>query len=201
MTLTKLDLANGVKGQLDLANDVTGITAVANGGTGRSSDNKGLFQVYSGADQAVANNTTTLVNLNTKVFDLDNYFNTSTYRYTPQVAGYYYIECKVHWRPDNGDDNVNLASYIFKNGNNYHSTGASPYLSGNTTARPIGSMAMKVGAGKEVETEIHSLVHFNGSSDYVDLRGYIYNYTSSGNNDLMGHATLMVTYMLGYRVL
>ena len=61
---------------------------------------------------------------------------------------------------------------------------------------------MKVGAGKEVETDITSLVYFNGSSDYIDLRGYIYNYTnaSSSSNHMMGHATLMVTYMLGYRV-
>jgi hypothetical protein len=192
MALTKLDIANAVEG----------ITAVANGGTGRSSDNRGRFQVYSGADQSVGSNSTNLVNLNTKVFDLDSYFNTSTYRYVPQVEGYYYIECKLHWRPDDADDNVNLASYLFKNGNHYHSVGASPYLSGNTTARPIGQMCMKVGAGKEVETDITSLVYFNGSSDYIDLRGYIYNYTnaSSSSNHMMGHATLMVTYMLGYRV-
>ena len=63
-------------------------------------------------------------------------------------------------------------------------------------------MCLKVGAGKEIETDITSLVYFNGSSDYVDMRGYIYNYTnaSSSNNDMMGHATLMVTYMLGFRV-
>tara|TARA_R100001510_G_C7605120_1_gene170565 strand:- start:387 stop:971 length:585 start_codon:yes stop_codon:yes gene_type:complete len=192
MALTKLDIANAVEG----------ITAVANGGTGRSSDNRGLFYVYSNADQNIGSNAYTQVALNQKVFDLDSYFNTSNYRYIPQVEGYYYIECMLQYRPKAADDNVNLATHIYKNGNNYHSTGSSPYLSANESTRPIGQMCMKVGAGKEVQTEISSLVYFNGSSDYVDLRGYIFNYTNSSasDNHLMGHSTLVVTYMLGYRV-
>jgi len=202
MALTKLDLANGVKGQLDLATDVSGITAIANGGTGRSSDNRGLFYVLSGADQNIASNVTTQVALNTKVFDLDTYFNTTNYRYIPQVAGYYYIECMLQFRPKAADDNVNLSTSIYKNGNEYHSGGASPYLSGNETAKPRGQMCMKVGAGKEVQLEISNISYFNGSTDYVDLRGYIYNYTNSGasDNHLMGHSTIALTYMLGYRV-
>ena len=121
MALTKLDIANAVEG----------ITAVANGGTGRSSDNRGLFYVYSGADQNIGSNAYTTVALNTEVFDLDSYFNTSNYRYIPQVAGYYYIECMLHYRPKAADDNVNLATHIYRNGSNYHSTGSSPYLSAN----------------------------------------------------------------------
>jgi len=192
MALTKLDIANAVEG----------ITAVANGGTGRSSDNRGLFYVYSGADQNIGSNAYTTVALNTEVFDLDSYFNTTNYRYIPQVAGYYYIECMIQFRPKAADDNVNLSAHIYKNGNTYHSTGSSPYLSANESTRPTGQMCMKVGAGKEVQTEISSIVHFDGSSDYVDLRGHIYNYTNSSasDNELMGHSTLVVTYMLGYRV-
>jgi hypothetical protein len=142
-----------------------------------------------------------IVGLNTKVFDPDSYFNTSNYRYTPQVAGYYNIECKIGWRPKAADDNVNLSAYLFKNGNHWHSTGAAPYLSGNTTARPTGQMCMKVGAGKEVDVAVASLVYFNGSSDYVDLRANIYNYTnaSATDNHVIGNANQMLTYMSGYR--
>ena len=187
---------------VNLTSKVTGVLPVANGGTGKSSDNKGLFYVYSGSDQNIGTNAYTQVALNTKVFDLDSYFNTSTYRYTPQVAGYYYIECQLSWRPKSADDNVNLASHLYKNGNNYHSTGSSPYLSANLSTKPMGHASMKVGAGKEVENQVTAMVYFNGSSDYVDLRGYIYNYSNSSatDNHMMGNSTLAVTYMLGYRI-
>ncbi len=165
-------------------------------------NNLGLFQVYLGANQNIASSSTDIVGLNTKVFDTDSYFNTSNYRYTPQVAGFYYIECKLSFRPKAADDNVNMNAYLYKNGSHSHSNGASPYLSANDTSRPIGQMCMKVGAGKEIEVQVNSLVYFNGSSDYVDLRGNMYNYTNSSatDNHVMGHSTQMMTYMLGYRV-
>jgi len=186
----------------NVAANISGGVVTFNNRIIQPQDNKGLFQVYLGANQNIASSSTDLVGLNTKVFDVDNYFNTSTYRYTPQVAGYYYIECKIGWRPKAADDNVNLSAYLFKNGNHWHSTGAAPYLSGNTTARPIGQMCMKVGAGKEVDVAVASLVYFNVSSDYVDLRANIYNYTNSSatDNHVIGNANQMLTYMSGYRI-
>ena len=183
-------------------NGTSAMTVNTSGEVDMVRNNLGVFQVYSNADQNIATNVTTTVALNQKVFDVDGYFDTSTYRYTPQVAGYYYIECVLQYRPKGADHNVNLSTELRKNGNLYHSTGASPYLSPNGSAGPRGQMCMKVGAGKEVQTDISSLVYFNGSTDYVTLTGYIYNYTNSSatDNHLMGHSNLMLTYMLGYRV-
>jgi len=149
-------------------------------------DNKGLFYVYSGADQNIGSNAYTQVALNTKVFDLDSYFNTSTYRYTPQVAGYYYIECQLSWRPKAADDNVNLAAHLYKNGNNYHSTGSSPYLSANLSTKPMGHASMKVGAGKEVENQVTAMVHFNGSSDYLEVYGRVFVHSGTDSNAQFG---------------
>ena len=165
-------------------------------------NNIGLFQVYSNANQNIATNVRTIVALNQKVFDTDNYFDTSTYRYTPQVAGYYYIEAQIQYRAYAAADDVNLSTEIRKNGDLYHSTGASPYLSPSGSAGPRGQLNVKAGAGREMATIITSFVYFNGSTDYVDLRGYIYNYTNSSatTNHLIGHTNLMMTYMLGYRV-
>ena len=188
---------------VNLTSKVTGVLPVANGGTGKSSDNKGLFYVYSGADQDNATNVYTTVALNTKVFDLDSYFNTSNYRYTPQVAGYYYIECMLQYRPKGANDDVVFSTEIQKNGNLYHSNGASPYLSANNSTGPRGQLALKAGNGKENQTTITAMVYFNGTTDYVTLVGYIYNYTQSTvtDNNLLGHTNLVLTYMLGYRVL
>jgi hypothetical protein len=47
------------------------------------------FSAYSGSNQSLTANTLTLVNMDTKVFDTANCYNTSTKAYTPNVAGYY----------------------------------------------------------------------------------------------------------------
>jgi len=185
----------------NVAANISGGVVTFNNRIVQPHDNKGLFQVYSNANENIATNAYTQVSFNAKVFDLDSYFNTSTYRYTPQVAGYYYIETQIMFSPKGADDNCALVSHIYKNGVMNHSTG-SPYINASGTGRPIGQVNVKVGAGKENQVRANSLVYFNGSSDYVDLRGYIYNYTQSSATDnlMMGHSTIWFTYMLGYRV-
>ena len=44
---------------------------------------------YNGADQTISNNTTTKVNANTEVWDIGSCYDTSNYRFTPNVAGKY----------------------------------------------------------------------------------------------------------------
>ena len=192
LNVTNIKAADGTTG-LTIANS-TGRVTMPNTG-------KGLFQVYSNSSQSLASNVTTLVQLDQKVFDPENYFNTSTYRYVPQVAGYYVIEAQIMWEADSGD-NCYLSAYIFKNGSHSHSTGNSPYISGNGTAKPMGIKSIVMGTSNEHYTRASTLVYFNGSSDYVDLRGYIYNYTDSGATDnlMKGHADNMLTWMYGFRI-
>lgn len=165
-------------------------------------NNIGLFQVYSNADQNIASNVYTTVALNEKVFDVDSYFDTSTYRYTPQVAGFYHIEVVIGFRTKSAADDVGILCHVYKNGNNYSSSGSSPYLTGSGNARIIGNNYIKSGTGKEIYVSTSSLVHMNGSTDYLYLVGYLYNYTnvSATDNNMIGHSTAMYTYMLGYRV-
>ena len=52
---------------------------------------RGAFSIQVDANQSFAHNTWTKANFNTEVFDVDNWYDTTNIRYTPQIAGYYQI--------------------------------------------------------------------------------------------------------------
>jgi len=113
------------------------------------------FSAYGQGNQTVSNNTWTKVILGYEEFDTANAFDSTTnYRFTPQVAGYYQINGMI-----NGNANVSNPTFvqaaIYKNGaiyKRYSSIGnAANYQSGT----------------------ISSIVYLNGSTDYVELYGYL----------------------------
>tara|TARA_B100000123_G_C25509108_1_gene331475 strand:- start:30 stop:602 length:573 start_codon:yes stop_codon:yes gene_type:complete len=162
---------------------------------------RGAFQAYSNSNQSLTSNVHTIVQLDQKLLDPDNYFDTSTYRFTPQVAGIYYIEGQIMWEADVNDD-VYLFMNIKKNGDFSHTSGSAPYLTGSASPNVRGILSKQMKSGNESGVRASCLVHFNGSTDYVDMSGYIYNYTdaSATDNLMKGHADQMLTYMLGFRV-
>ena len=113
------------------------------------------FEAYGSADQTgVADNTWTKVNFNTERFDSDSMYDTSTYRFTPTVAGKYYIysSMAMYSSSTNTLQIPNMA--IYKNGSQYIYTPQNY----NTTPPP-----------NEVAINISATVDFNGSSDYVEI--------------------------------
>ena len=118
----------------------------------------GSFQANFTAGIAISNTTFTKIAFDTSVTDSDSLYDTSNYRYTPDVAGIYYINSFVQiqgW--------ISTGSYglleIRKNGSRYKSfvhvpnTSEYPTISGN------------------------ALVDMNGTTDYIE----IYIYQSSGS--------------------
>jgi len=185
---------------------INGTNAMTINSTGKvdlTRNNQNLFAVQLGADQNIATNVRTTVGLNTKIFDEDDCFNTSNYRYTPKVAGFYFIYGSIQWIPKSADDNVYLETAIFKNGSDGgHSTGNSPYLNSSGGHRPREVLSVKAGAAKETNVGGPILTHLNGTTDYLTLTAYIYNYTNSSATDniLRGHGEQSFTQMFGYRV-
>ena len=163
---------------------------------------RGVFQVYSNSNQDLASNVHTQVQLDQKLLDPDNYFNTSTYRFTPQVAGIYFIETQITWRSAAAGQNSYYLARIYKNGQVYQENAGAPYLTGAALPQVRGQLSHTEGSGNESSIRASSLVHFNGSTDYIELYGYIYNYSnaSATTNKMAGHANVMFTYMLGFRV-
>lgn len=107
------------------------------------------FSAYQSSAQTLSSNTWTKIQFQTKEFDTNsNFDNTTNYRFTPSVAGYYQI---------NGSFQIstticNVVLGIYKNGSAYK-WGANPTPGGGTN--------------------VSSIVYLNGSTDYVELYGNV----------------------------
>jgi len=147
-------------------------------------------------DFNLANNTTTTMEFGVEVYDTDGCFNntgstvtlngisTPAYCFAPNVAGYYSIHFQA--RP------VVLVSkqvaYVFSIRKNA------------TTTIATGQFDLNVGSSNDAAYFNHNiLVAMNGTSDYIDFRGYQYNYTTpqtiavkgtSGHTYVYGHLAL-----------
>ena len=101
----------------------------------------------SGSNQSVTSNTWTLAALNATEYDTNSNFNTSTYKFTPTVAGYYQVSAGV--AANNSTALTALFVAVYKNGSVYKIGGVSPssYIS------------------------MPCIVYCNGSTDYIQLYG------------------------------
>lgn len=134
----------------------TGSTAVVSQGMLASgvAGNGPAFSAYAGSPQSVSANTFTKVAINTERFDTNSTFDTSLFRFTPNVAGYYQINGIVRFTTT--ASNANLIASIFRNGFDFVRGGE------------IASTAINGGG----QWTVSSLIYFNGSTDYVELFGY-----------------------------
>ena len=106
-----------------------------------------LFYAYITGTQAVSSGTETRVALETELFDTGSCFNTTTYRFTPNKAGYYFLvgSLQINSASDFDGWQVN----IYKNGSEIaHMNGRSEYY--NVHKNQV-------------------IAHANGSSDYFEL--------------------------------
>ena len=115
------------------------------------------WQSNGSANQSISSDVWTKAKIDTEEFDTNSNFDTSTYRFTPNVAGYYQVNGCLYLR--NGSASALKIISLYKNGSLYKS-GISLYLTGNyyTAADNF---------------NVSSLVYLNGSTDYVELYAYI----------------------------
>ena len=137
----------------------SGATQSGFGGT-----NTPAFEAYgSGSTQTVSDNVVTKITVyNTELYDSNN--NYSSNRFTPTVAGKYYIYASAYWSTGTANDYHDGQLSIYKNGNNYSS------INNNWNASGGNARAEYVGA----------VVDMNGSTDYVEI--YMFQNTNSGNS-------------------
>ena len=116
---------------------------------GNQAVNGPAFSAYAGSTTSISAGTTTKVALNTKEFDTNsNYDNTTNYRFTPTVAGYYQFNIATY---NNGSPSRMLLA-IYKNGSAY--------------------MRVYDGNVAGYMSQGSALIYMNGSTDYVE--GYCY---------------------------
>jgi hypothetical protein len=125
--------------------------------TGTMMLNGPAFSAYASSATSLTNNGYTKVAFQTKEFDTAScYDNSTNYRFTPTVAGYYQVNAGVAASFTTGESTI----YIYKNGTrvkNGQDNGALTY-----------------------QVNIASLIYLNGSTDYIEI--YVYQGTGAAIN-------------------
>lgn len=110
------------------------------------------FSAYKSANQSISQNTWTKVTFDSEEFDTASYFNTSTSRFTPLIAGYYQINVVCYILGSASD----LYAQLYKNG-----SGMSPEVYVNFSSSTNG-----------MHLAFSNFMYFNGSTDYIELYAY-----------------------------
>jgi len=125
-------------------------------GTMMVSGNMPAFSAYLSSTQSISNSVFTKVQCNTKEFDTANcYDNTTNYRFTPNVAGYYQVTGNIYFYSSSG--NVTVVVGIYKNG----------------TGFKYGNYSYPAAAPATTITNASALIYMNGTTDYLELYGYL----------------------------
>ena len=105
------------------------------------------FSAYQSSGQTLSAATFTKIQFQTEEFDTANAFDSTTnYRFTPQVAGYYQVSGAI-----SNNTGTQTVITIYKNG--------ADFKRGNN--------------GSLFGDSVSALVYLNGSTDYVELYGYL----------------------------
>ena len=105
--------------------------------------------------QNVSGSTWTKVELNGETFDTDSCFDSTTnFRFTPNKAGYYKFTGSV-------DGEAQVSTSVFGR--------AAIYKNGSVAAQGVRAPAF----GDEFASQVSDLIYLNGTTDYVELYGFI----------------------------
>lgn len=83
-----------------------GSTTIATGGT-----NSPMFHAYASSNTTLPSTSPVFIEFDTELFDPDNKYSTSTHRFTPAVAGYYYLGTTVRVEGLNSQATTELSFY------------------------------------------------------------------------------------------
>lgn len=121
------------------------------------------FSAQIATSQSITTGVSTKVAFNSKVFDTNTNYDAALFRFTPSVAGYYFINASVLFGSMAGVQSIS----IYKNGVRY--------LSGDVTT-----------ATGSNNVRNSSLIYCSGAADYIE----IYAYQNSGSSiSLIGTST------------
>ena len=166
-----LPVNDGESGQVLKTNGSGALSWVYPAGTG-------AFRAWRNGGQTMVHDTFDIVEYNSESFDLKSWYDTSTFKYTPQVAGKYKFDAAI-WIAGLGSDSTELQLSMYK----------------NTDRHSRSNRSDDSNYGSQQSTIITDVIDLNGSSDYVQVRLLEYN-SSSSNRDVNGGSDL--TWFTGY---
>ena len=143
--------------------------------------NTPYFEAHSASDQDVSDEAITKVTLGTEIVDSDSKFASS--RFTPTVAGKYYIEGQARVGGSSGQGSVaQVTVYLYKNGSAYKDAFVH---NENASSASLGNQTLGVSAIIDMDTD-----------DYVEL--YARSDTQSGTPRFIDGTKS--TYLLGFKI-
>jgi len=128
-------------------------------------DSTPAFEAYLSGNQSVADNTAVKAEINTELFDTNScYDNATNYRFTPTVAGKYFVYCTLETDGGSGTNLNGAYVYIYKNGSSYMWSQADFY-------------------NNQIRAEsiyISTTIDMNGTTDYLEVYGIVDSISGSG---------------------
>jgi hypothetical protein len=110
------------------------------------------FRAYLGSAQTLANATSSVIIFGTETFDSNSFYNTSDGKFTPTIAGYYFINAQLQF--SQSTLNYRYRTRIYKNGSGI-----------------LNNQSWNDGSNSELNNPISDIVSANGSSDYFQIVG------------------------------
>lgn len=151
-----------------------GTCSISTTGTCTIAYNPPYLQAYLSANQTgVADNTLTLININTVSVDNRSFFNTSTHLYTPTLAGYYLVTVKV--RCQVATLMTACVADVLRNGSSF----------ARSTILP--------GSSATSDSSVTAIVQINGTTDTISAGGLVIG--SGGSDQFNGGTAPQITYM------
>ena len=141
------------------------------------------FEAYLSANQSVTDAAITKVEIDTEVFDTNSCFDTSTYRFTPTVAGKYYVYGAIYHRTATSSNLDWGITYIYKNGSTYGKNQIIQFSDNEA---------------RQASVFTSGIIDMNGSSDYLEIFGSTN--IASGSNAEFSAGDGKGTYFGAYRI-
>jgi hypothetical protein len=127
--------------------------------------NTPAFEAYLSSDQAVSLMTFTKISMDTEIYDTDNCYNNSTYTFTPNVAGKYLVYASLQSVPNAWSVTQATAFEIRKNNSIYKRIYWYDIVNRGTNFNISGNV----------------VVDMNGTTDYLEIYGNIWQGSSTGS--------------------
>jgi len=142
------------------------------------------FHAYLGSNQtSISGNTNTKVQINTEVLDTDSAFDTSTYRFTPQKSGKYYVYANLTGEFDTYKLHI-IQAQLYKNGSSYAETDSK----------------IQDDSIQKLFSYISTVVDMNGSSDYLEFFGMIDRFSGGSSTGTFYGGSSQRSYFGAYRL-
>ena len=121
------------------------------------------FSAYLASNQTISNATDTKVSFDTETFDVGSCYDTTNKRFTPNVAGYYFVSINVPSAgPGTYTGTLAMVVKLYKNG---------------SSVEQLGNL---FASSSYPQLNVSKLIYLNGSTDYIEA----YVYTNAGGMTL-----------------